>query len=135
MKTPPVASLEKSRELAKFVKLKTYFCWIKCSKYLFGDKYIIAKKITQYLYFTADSDITVSGSEVTDVIPAPLAEELSDYVYSIRKESFFMYHNAGNYLLQYSMSQGNYNNEKLSDCLIDYIVENKVIEVEDGEIK
>lgn len=120
MKTPPVASLEKSKELAKFVRLETYFCW-QAYKTIDGS----TTKFEPVIYRKNLDENVIQ-------IFAPLAEELSDYVYSIRKDSFFIYHNAGMYLLQYNMDQGNYNNQKLSECLIDYIIENKLIEVEDG---
>ena len=49
--------------------------------------------------------------------------ELIDYIYSVTKESFWMYHNAGEYLLQYGMNEGNYSDPNLANCYAQYIIE------------
>ena len=51
--------------------------------------------------------------------------ELFDYIYANTKTSFFIYHNAGKYLLQFGMSEGNYEDENLANCLAMYILNNK----------
>jgi len=86
MKTPPVASLKLSKELAEYVILDTYFYWFNRVKvhedvgewhYDACDYTLVDYlKIKQFIIDKKRAPDMIENCEKTNLIPAPLSDEL-----------------------------------------------------------
>lgn len=79
MKTPPVASFELSKELAKYVKLETYFYWVRYGRSWWE---IVAGNYSEL-------------SQLWETYPAPLSCELGEvlpcWIYTTKDEDSTFY--------------------------------------------
>lgn len=116
-----VTSLELSKRLeALGVKQESHYAWTDIDEY--GDQ--IAWVLIQ------DGDGGGEWENNGHYVCAFLASEITDYIYRHTKKDFWIYHNAGLYMVQDGQHSKEFEHESIAECFglwLEYLIQNKMI--------
>jgi hypothetical protein len=121
-----VCSLEHSQKLEKLgVKQNSLFYW---------RKYQFCKNTDLYYIPSKEMDLMVLSGKLEYSLSAFTVAELFEIFYNEMKIDFWIYHNAGKYILQtrFFKIDDDINEENLADCLakmLIYLIENNLIKL------